>query len=593
MIYSSRLRRLFCAAWVSLVILLAGTAEAAVPAPQDVAKLLLQADRIKTSRHAEFAKLLQRLDHDVSKLSSAQQWHLRYLKAWEAAYVGDYQTATSLSTEVMDHSGDITLRFRAGATAVNILGIGHRYEEAFARLSQLLDQLPQLTDKAARFQVEAEAAQLYTEAGQFELASRYANQMDKEIPTAEGVCKAAYFKLDARYRSGKLQMIGQQFQDGIDICIKAGETLFANGIRSDVASLDIQQGRPADAIDLLQRNYADVQRDQYRNLISKFDALLAQAYWTEGVVAQAKQFALAAVDASIKGEYTQPLSVAYKVLYQVERQQGNFQAALAWHEKYMAADKAYLDDVGAKMLTFQVVKQQVQANKQQVDALNKQNQILQLQQALDRKAVETSRLYIVLLLLVLVFIGLWIYRLKRSQLRFMSLARRDGLTGIFNRQHFVDEAERALGYVRKSDHGACLVLIDLDHFKLINDTHGHAVGDLVLKRAVAECQKHLRSSDVFGRLGGEEFAILLPECSMEHVMARAEQIRLAIAAVPADHVTREIVVSASFGVASAERSGYDLRQLLADADDALYRAKRDGRNCVVSARTEDPVPSCQ
>src|SRR3546814_19020108 len=86
----------------------------------------------------------------------------------------------------------------------------------------------------------------------------------------------------------------------------------------------------------------------------------------------------------------------------------------------------------------------------------------------------------------------------------MKLARRDGLTGIFNRQHFVSSAELQLQYCRKSARQACLVLIDLDHFKVVNDTHGHAVGDRVLKRAVAACQAHLSSTDLFGRLGGAE-----------------------------------------------------------------------------------------
>jgi diguanylate cyclase (GGDEF)-like protein len=189
-------------------------------------------------------------------------------------------------------------------------------------------------------------------------------------------------------------------------------------------------------------------------------------------------------------------------------------------------------------------------------------------------------LYIALLLLVLAFIALWAYRVKRSQLRFMRLARRDGLTGIFNRQHFVNEAERHLQYCKKSARDACLVLIDLDHFKVVNDTHGHAVGDRVLKRAVAACQAHLRSTDVFGRLGGEEFGMLLPECELDQVLERVEEIRVAVALVSADQDVSGAPVSASFGVATAARSGYELRQLMSDADEALYRAKHEGRNRV-------------
>jgi len=212
-----------------------------------------------------------------------------------------------------------------------------------------------------------------------------------------------------------------------------------------------------------------------------------------------------------------------------------------------------------------------------------------LQQTLGKKAAVTSRLYIILLLMVVASIALWTYRVKRSQLRFMKLARRDGLTGIFNRQHFVEEVEHLLLYCRKSTRDACIVLIDLDHFKIVNDTHGHAVGDRVLRRAVEACQTHLRSTDVFGRLGGEEFGILLPDCSLERAYRRAEQIREAIATASSGDSSPGIPISASFGVAVTARSGYELRGLLIHADEALYRAKREGRNRVV---VSDEVEEC-
>lgn len=570
----------FFAISIPLAFLLAGPLSAAVPASADAEQLLRRADTIKTSNHAEFTELLKQLDGDVEKLPAEQQWHLRFLVAWEAAYSGDYETATKSLNAIMDQSPSATLRFRAGATLVNMLGIGHRYEEAFARLSQLLDQLPEIDDKEARFQGLAEAAQLYIEAGQYDLALNYSNQLLAENSTGEYACKGRYLVLDARYRSGKWQDIARQFREGIDVCVEVGGVLFANGIRADMARFEIEQGRAAAAIDLLQKNYADVVGAKYQSLISQFDALLAMAYWKNGQVALAEKFAHDAINSSIRNEYTESLTTAYELLYRIKLQQGDFAAALSWHEKYMAADKADLNDVSTKALAYQVVKQQVQAKKLEVETLGKQNQILQLQQALDRKASEASRLYIALLLSMLAFIAFWAYRIKRSQLRFMRQARRDGLTDIFNRQHFVSSAEQQLQYCKRSARQACLVLIDLDHFKAVNDTHGHAVGDRVLKRAVAACQAHLRSSDIFGRLGGEEFGIVLPDCTLEQALSRAEQIRAAIATAATGEDSPGVPISASFGVATIARSGYELRDLLIDADDGLYRAKREGRNRV-------------
>lgn len=243
----------------------------------------------------------------------------------------------------------------------------------------------------------------------------------------------------------------------------------------------------------------------------------------------------------------------------------------------MTADKGYLNDISVRALAYQTVMQNVLAKKLQIERLDKKNQVLGLQTELARKEVETTRLSVLLLLIVLASVAWWTYRLKRSQIKFRKLARRDGLTDILNRQHFMEEAQQRLAYCQKSARDACLILIDLDHFKHVNDTHGHAMGDQVLKRAVASCQQYLRSTDVFGRLGGEEFAILLPECSLEQVRSRVELLRAAIAAAPTEEA-QSISVSASFGVATSAGSGYELRQLLIHADDALYQAKHAGRN---------------
>jgi diguanylate cyclase (GGDEF)-like protein len=560
--------------------MLVGTAVAAVPTIDDPAQLLKLADSIKTSDHPEFLQLMGRLDGEATKLSSQQQLYLRYLKAWEAGYQGDYETATPLLNAVIAESMDATLRFRAGTTLVNNLVIGSRYEDAFARVSQLLDQLPQIVDTNARIQALGTAGFLYNEAGQYDLGQHYASQMLSENLNDEGSCKGRFLQAQSLYQSGKFTTLDKQPGDAIAACNKASEFIFANTIRFYVASFDIQHGQSSAAIKLLQKNYADVRRIGYPELISDFDSSLAQAYWNEGDIALAKQYAQAAVDDGVKHEFTKSLTSAYELLYLIAKKQGDLDAALIYHEKYMAADKGYLNDVSAKALAFQTVRQQVVAKKLQIDALNKQNQILQLQQSLDKKASETSRLYILLLLVVLAFIAFWTYRIKRSQLRFMKLARRDGLTGIFNRQHFVSSAELQLQYCKKSGRQACLVLIDLDHFKVVNDTHGHAVGDRVLKRAVEACEQHLRSTDIFGRLGGEEFGIVLPECTLDQAVNRAEQIRVAIATAVSDDDTPGIPISASFGVATIARSGYELRQLLIHADDGLYLAKREGRNRV-------------
>jgi diguanylate cyclase (GGDEF)-like protein len=571
------------AGWMLSVVLHAGVARAAAPASDDPVLLLKQADKIKTSNNTEFVALIQRLDAEQGRLSQQQLSYLQFLHGWLAAYRGKFEDAFALLDGVVARSADVTLRFRSEVVELNALVISGRYVDAFTLLNRVLDQLPRVTDQNARIQALGTAGVLYSEAGQYDLAATYAGQMLKESSNAQDTCKGEYLKSQALFEGGKLRGMDPQLQHGIDVCVMAREPLWGNYIRYFAAAAEIQHGQSATAIDFLQKSYAEVQATRYPPLIAEFDAALAQAYWNTGESALAGQYADDAVRISPKGAYTQSLATAYKLQYLIAKKRGDMAAALALHEKYMEADKGYLTDVSAKALAYQTVAQQVLAKKQQIDALNKQNRILELQQALDRKAAEASRLSIILLLAALGFIAFLTYRIKRSQLRFMTLAHRDGLTGVFNRQHFVTTVTQQLEYCRKSSREACLVLLDMDHFKSINDNHGHAVGDRALQRAVKACQAHLRSTDVLGRLGGEEFGILLPECTLAQASMRAEQIREAIAASSGEGHEADIAVSASLGIADTARYGYDLRELLIRADEGLYQAKRDGRNRVCIA----------
>lgn len=125
-----------------------------------------------------------------------------------------------------------------------------------------------------------------------------------------------------------------------------------------------------------------------------------------------------------------------------------------------------------------------------------------------------------------------------------------------------------------------VILFDLDHFKQINDKFGHATGDWVLQQVVRTCRNFMRLDDVFGRLGGEEFAILLPGCHADKALMLAEICRDSIEEINTKPSSYEFRLTASFGVTSSDNSGFELKQLLADADKAMYKAKQSGRNQV-------------
>ena len=174
--------------------------------------------------------------------------------------------------------------------------------------------------------------------------------------------------------------------------------------------------------------------------------------------------------------------------------------------------------------------------------------------------------------------------LKASEERLRLLSITDSLTGIFNRRHFIEESEREIARARRYALSSGLLLLDIDHFKRINDTYGHTIGDDALKAFAAACQKALRTNDILGRLGGEEFAVFLPQTDADGAALVAERIRGAVEeiAVPLDG-GGAVRFTVSVGVAAAANGEQPVDTLLSRADEALYQAKAAGRNRVVRA----------
>jgi two-component system cell cycle response regulator len=176
-------------------------------------------------------------------------------------------------------------------------------------------------------------------------------------------------------------------------------------------------------------------------------------------------------------------------------------------------------------------------------------------------------------------------RLEESYRRSLSLALTDELTGLYNRRYLMAHLDELLARVRQDGINAAILSFDIDHFKQVNDTWGHAAGDEVLRQLAARTMNSVRSVDLVARLGGEEFVVVMPETDVAIAVAVAERLRAAIAREPFPLKTtgEQLPVTISIGVTAAGASD-DRESLLRRADAALYAAKSGGRNCVVARR---------
>jgi diguanylate cyclase (GGDEF)-like protein len=229
---------------------------------------------------------------------------------------------------------------------------------------------------------------------------------------------------------------------------------------------------------------------------------------------------------------------------------GEYQLALDQHQRFhLVKESLLLSELDQRLKTFEVIRRMEEAKRREQVAL--------------KHAAELAH---------------EIEERRKDQAILETLATTDALTGLSNRRHFFQLAEQELQRLQRYGRPLSLIMIDLDHFKDINDYHGHQVGDQAMAEVASRVQASLRSVDLAGRYGGEEFAILLPETTMEAATQVAERLRRTVAGQPIATTQGAVSLTMSLGIAQLDPREPTLDALIRQADRALYKAKADGRN---------------
>lgn len=551
---------------------------------EDAVKLERSFD-LRSASPKESIALLNEID--VNNLSKKERDLYQYLLNYSLFISGKYEEALLGLNSLTGNEVSADVRHLAMSSLVGMYAAARNWTLGFKSLESLLNEINSIVDLRVLEQAHLSIMVFYNQSGEHELAAQYAYpQLNDSKYSLRFTCAASMHWLTAQVKVDISKLSEQTFSDIIEKCSNSGEPVLVTGIDAFYAEYNLQSGNPDKALAILESNIELVEQIAYPPISAEYYQLLAQSHFAAGNFDEANRYAERLVDGDFRNANPAALVTAYRVLSTNAEQQNALGQALEYLKKYEKIKQLNIDQEKAKSLNIQRAKLDAVEKSNQIALLDKENALLRAEAQLHEETEFSRLLMIILLTLLLTGVIFWIYRKRRTYAKFRKMAQTDDLTGIANRRHFTEQANSVIKYCQNTSQPISFILFDLDYFKSINDSYGHQVGDDALKIAVDAAHKCCRQNDLIGRLGGEEFGILLPSCTSAMAIKLAEQCREAIESAGLNESKYDFVLTASFGIADSNQSEYNWEKLFACADTALYESKNMGRNRVVCYENE-------
>ncbi|NMP33219.1 GGDEF domain-containing protein [Thalassotalea sp. M1531] len=543
-----------------------------------VDELIAKAEKVRSSDPNQLSTVLNELSTYEQSFNKHQLAKYLYLTAYKKSFIGEIDTAIEIAESISLSKEPTAFQARVHLFIANIAGIKEDWELSLKNLNQgvKLSELEGSADMLASSYIIA--AITFNLMYQHDLAYAFAKKLlDLEV-NERHYCVAQQSYIESSLYTNRIDVFSSEIDNAIKACESINEHLWAHVTRMYVAKALNRQQRFQEVVTYLKEHIEGIENTKYPRVIMGVYAELAEAYFQIGNYQQAKLYAKKATETPLSIKFTEPVVTAYKVLYEVAKIEEAPVSALSYFEKYHQADKAYLSSVNAKAIAYQLVQQQTQEKQITINLLNKENELLKVEQSLAQTEANNSQLVATLAFVIAGLLALLGYRSWRTQRRLKILAEYDYLTNTYNRGHFMTLAEETLFLAKTSNKPVGCIIFDLDKFKLVNDTYGHDAGDWALKATAKAIKECIRANDIFARLGGEEFLILLPSCDVYAAANIAEKCIDKLQQIDTQDSGYKFTITASFGVTSSDLSGYDVAKLTSDADIALYQSKNGGRN---------------
>ena len=575
--------------WLSWFELLLMAVLAGSVMPSAMAANLLDVNHIEslfTSNTKDFIKHVNELaEGDTLRTWPEQdQVTLHYYIGVAAIAQNDYPKAESSLNRVLDASDNLDLQYRAVIALVNLYQHKGNFYQAFSYGLQFSDEkFSEVKDEIKAVGIMAMALALM-DSGLYDESANLLRKIDLKKLTSKTACASLFLTGQIAYKSGIFVKPLDQIKADNEQCVAANQILYSLLTDSAISLVHLNQGDVERALQILQKKNAQVVQLGYENLTVGWQAVLVN------ILASKKDLSLLETEARKLEPLTQTKAIenslevallAYQGLAASYKLLGDQPKAMHYLELYQQTYQKANNRQMTAALAYYAALMQAAERKQEISQLNQQTRQLQLENELAKAESTNSRLYLLFAVTLLLLLVTLLFRTHRSGIKLKERVTFDKLTKVFSRDHFEDVLATNLVAAQSQQQKLGFVLFDLDHFKQVNDSYGHQAGDWVLQQAANAAKQCLRKSDAIGRIGGEEFAVLLQDCDLQMSRALAETIRLAIADIDTSATGRKFAVSASFGVSTAQDYGYSARKLFSVADEALYQAKQQGRNRVM------------
>lgn len=538
-------------------------------------------DNVRLSDHqtakAELANI------PVTSLESDELHYYRYLEGLVLTLVDGNELTDIIARydSLLEEPVQPELRIRVLGSLINLLGVKRDWKNGLQRVEELLALLQEIQDSTYKPDAYLNLAHFHLNIGQPETALHFAERAfssETLMPRIRCGLHLVVISTKAKLQLDNLDLA--EFSEADRVCNNANQNYTIVNINIWKAKWLLQQNRLDEAQTVLTTTLMKAESFPTSGQLIEIYSLFAMVYWANEEYDNARVHADKVMAVEFKEDFPQPLIDTYDIKRQLAERNGNYQQAYQCLTIRQQLEQNMYEQQLADEIAIQQARFDIDAKQNEIELLDKQNELLKAESMLINERLENSLLALALVSILLSSLLFWSYRSRKVQSKLKMFAQTDALTQIANRGYFTDCLTEKLTQAQKNGSLVGLILLDLDHFKNINDTYGHQVGDWALIQTAKAIKESVGDDAIVGRLGGEEFGAVITGKPEREVIHIAERCRVAIENIQSAMSEYQFKLTVSAGVSNSSQAGYKLENLYAAADLALYQSKHYGRNRV-------------